>query len=69
LDFFLAISSMMQGSQKDFIKRLVDNSPHITVSDEFRGVKRQPVFDIYKDGLVELRSVKTGNRDTRHTRI
>jgi lipoprotein-releasing system permease protein len=56
--FFLAISSMMQGSQKDFIKRLVDNSPHITVSDEFRSVKRQPVFDLYKNGIVELRSVK-----------
>ena len=34
--FFLAISSLMQGSEKDFISRLVDNSPHITVNDEFR---------------------------------
>ncbi len=56
--FFLAISSLMQGSQKDFIRRLIDNSPHITISDEFRNVKRQPVFDLYKDGVVELRSVK-----------
>ncbi len=34
--FFLAVSSLMQGSETDFIRRLVDNSPHITVSDEFR---------------------------------
>ena len=35
--FFLAVSSLMRGSEQDFIKRLVDNSPHITVSDEFAG--------------------------------
>lgn len=29
--FFLAVSAMMSGSEKDFIKRLVDNSPHVTV--------------------------------------
>jgi lipoprotein-releasing system permease protein len=56
--FFLAISSMMQGSQNDFIKRLVNNSPHITISDEFRGTKPQPVFDLYDNAVVELRSVK-----------
>jgi lipoprotein-releasing system permease protein len=55
--FFLAISSLMQGSQKDFIKRLIDTSPHITVSDEFRGVKKQPVQELY-EGVVELRNVK-----------
>lgn len=56
--FFLAISSLMQGSQNDFIKRLVDNSPHITISDEFRNVKKQPAQDLYEGGIVELRSVK-----------
>ncbi len=56
--FFLAISSLMQGSQKDFIERLVDNSPHITISDEYRGVKKQPVEDMYPGALVELRNVK-----------
>jgi lipoprotein-releasing system permease protein len=34
--FFLAVSSLMRGSEYDFIKRLIDNSPHITVSDEYR---------------------------------
>lgn len=56
--FFLAISSLMQGSQNDFIKRLIDNSPHITVSDEFRTARSQPVYSLYPDALVELRSVK-----------
>jgi lipoprotein-releasing system permease protein len=56
--FFLAISSLMKGSQNDFIKRLVDNSPHVTIYDEYRDVKKQPVFDLYEHGVVELRSVK-----------
>jgi lipoprotein-releasing system permease protein len=56
--FFLAISSLMQGSQKDFIKQLIDSSPHITVSDDFRTAKRQPVSAAYPDGLIDLRSVK-----------
>lgn len=41
--FFLSISSLMQGSEKDFIKRLIDNSPHITIVDEYRNPRRQPV--------------------------
>ena len=56
--FFLAISSLMQGSQNDFIRRLVDNSPHITVADEFRTAKEQPAEKIYTEGVLELRSVK-----------
>lgn len=40
--FFLAVSSLMRGSEKDFLKRMVDNSPHITVSDEFRHAQPQP---------------------------
>ncbi len=56
--FFLAISSLMQGSQNDFIKRLVDNSPHITVSDDFRNGTIQPVALRYPEAVVELRSVQ-----------
>ena len=26
--FFLVVAALMQGSEKDFIARLVDNSPH-----------------------------------------
>lgn len=56
--FFLATSSLMQGSDADFIKRLVDNSPHVTVYDEYREPRLQPVLQVYPHALVELRSVK-----------
>jgi lipoprotein-releasing system permease protein len=56
--FFLAISSLMQGSQKDFIRRLVDNTPHITITDEFRNPRLQPVFVQYPHGAVEIHRVK-----------
>lgn len=56
--FFLAISSVMQGSEQDFIRRLVDNSPHITISDEYRNPRIQPTEKAFKDGLVTIRNVK-----------
>lgn len=57
--FFLAIASLMQGSQNDFIKRLIDNSPHITVHDDYRDAKEQPVMRLYKDHVIEMRSLQT----------
>src|SRR3974390_1890491 len=56
--FFLATSALMQGSDADFIKRLVDNSPHVTVYDEFREPRPQPAVMAYPNALVEIRSVK-----------
>lgn len=56
--FFLAISSLMRGSEKDFIRRLVDNSPHITVKDEYRNPKKQPVERKYIDGAVRIRNLR-----------
>ncbi|MCM2343740.1 MAG: ABC transporter permease [Alphaproteobacteria bacterium] len=56
--FFLAISALMQGSQNDFIARLIDNSPHITISDEFRDPVVQPVKDVFPKAVTELRSLK-----------
>lgn len=56
--FFLAISSIMQGSEQDFIKRLVDNSPHITISDEYRDPRPQPAEKMFQDSLVSIRNVK-----------
>ena len=56
--FFLAVSSLMRGSERDFIKRLVDNSPHITVSDEYRHPQPQPAMLRWPDGAVELHRVK-----------
>ena len=56
--FFLGVSSLMRGSELDFIRRLIDNSPHITVSDEFRGARTQPATMVFPDAAVELRGVK-----------
>lgn len=56
--FFLGVSSLMRGSELDFIKRLVDNSPHITVSDEYRSAREQPASAAWPDGAVQLHGVK-----------
>jgi len=56
--FFLSISAMMQGSENDFIKRLVDNSPHITIQDEFRNPSVQPAESFYTGAAVEVSRVK-----------
>lgn len=56
--FFLAISSMMVGSQKDFIRRLIDNAPHITISDTYRKARKQPLEKIHPYATVEVSNVK-----------
>ena len=56
--FFLAVSSLMRGSEKDFIKRLVDNSPHITVSDEYRLPRLQPAVMRWSEAAVAISNVK-----------
>lgn len=56
--FFIGTSSLMQGSENDFVSRLVDSQPHITVKDEFREPARQPLFMIFQDGAVALKGVK-----------
>jgi lipoprotein-releasing system permease protein len=45
--FFLAVSSLMRGSEKDFLKRLVDNSPRL-----------QPAALRWADGAVQISNVK-----------
>lgn len=56
--FFLAIAGLMQGSQTDFIRRLIDTSPHITISDEFRRPRVQPVESVFAEGAIALRGAK-----------
>ncbi|CAI8844241.1 ABC transporter permease [Methylocaldum szegediense] len=56
--FFLAVSSLMRGSEKDFIKRLIDNSPHITVYDEYRSPRTQPAELRWPGGAVHVSNVK-----------
>jgi lipoprotein-releasing system permease protein len=55
--FFLAVSSLMRGSEKDFIQRLVDSAPHITVSDELRHAPTQPAVTAFPGGAVVVRNV------------
>jgi lipoprotein-releasing system permease protein len=41
--FSIAMASLMQGSQLDFIDRIVNATPHIVMKDEFRTPPLQPV--------------------------
>lgn len=59
--FFLAVSAMMIGSQRDFIDRLIDAAPHIVISDELRSPPPQPGTAVYRGGAVLLRGYKTRN--------
>ena len=65
--FFLAVSSLMRGSEADFLKRLVDNSPHITVYDEVRQGRVQPAQLQWPDGAVSVHNVRP-LRETRGIR-
>lgn len=65
--FFLAVSSLMRGSEHDFIRRLIDNSPHITVSDDFRRPRTQPAERRWAGGAVQISNVKP-QRETRGIR-
>jgi lipoprotein-releasing system permease protein len=56
--FFLAVSALMRGSEKDFLRRLVDNSAHITVSDEYRQPRVQPAALRWTEGAIQVSNVK-----------
>jgi lipoprotein-releasing system permease protein len=45
--FSIMMAAMMEGSQDDFIKTLVDALPHISVTDELREPTRQPAEIVY----------------------
>lgn len=45
--FSIMMAAMMEGSQDDFIKTLVDALPHISISDDLREPTRQPADDAY----------------------
>jgi lipoprotein-releasing system permease protein len=56
--FYVGISALMQGFQQDFVRRIVDISPHIIIRDEFRLAPPQPVVVDSGGAAVELRGVK-----------
>jgi lipoprotein-releasing system permease protein len=45
--FSIMMASLMQGSQDDFTKRLVNTLPHITIYDERRSPPRQPSEEMF----------------------
>jgi len=55
--FSVMMAALMEGSQRDFISKLVDSLPHITVSDERRSAPRQPAEDVY--AAVEFSGLRT----------
>ena len=46
--FSVMMAALMDGSQRDFVSRLVDTLPHITIRDERRDPPGQPVEDLYE---------------------
>ena len=56
--FFLAVSGMMSGSQRDFVRTLVDSAPHIIVRDEQRTPSRQPAVQAFPDSAVHVSGVR-----------
>jgi len=45
--FSIMMAAMMEGSQDDFIKTLVDALPHISITDELREPTPQPADQVY----------------------
>jgi lipoprotein-releasing system permease protein len=56
--FAIAMAALMEGSQADFITRIVDATPHVLVKDEFREPPPQPVQRAFPGAVVSLRGVK-----------
>ena len=56
--FFIGMASMMQGFQRDFVARVIDTSPHITVKDEHRRPPPQPVQKLFSGSAVSLVGLK-----------
>ena len=46
--FSIMMAAMMEGSQDDFIKTLVNSLPHISVTDELREPTHQPAERLYR---------------------
>lgn len=56
--FFIAASAVMSGSEKDLVRQLVENAPHITMKDEFRTAAKQPVYIAFPGAAIDLTNTK-----------
>src|SRR5215470_2885494 len=57
--FTIMMAGLMEGSQIDFLRQLVDTMPHVTVQDERRSAPEQPADKEY--GAVQMPSVANVN--------
>src|SRR5205814_10504367 len=57
--FTIMMEGLMEGSQIDFLRQLVDTMPHITIQDERRSVPTQPADQEY--GAVQMSNVTNLN--------
>ena len=55
--FSVMMASIMEGSQDDFVRQLVDSLPHISVTDERREPPRQPADQVFE--AVEIHGLTT----------
>src|SRR6201992_3979017 len=61
--FTIMMAGLMEGSQIDFLRELVDTMPHVTVQDERRAAPAQPADQEY--GAVEMSYVAHVKHRTR----
>lgn len=55
---YLVISSMMLGFQNDFIRRIIDVSPHVSMLDEYRAPPVQPALRAFPGAVVEIAGLR-----------
>jgi lipoprotein-releasing system permease protein len=55
---FIGASSLLSGSQQEFIDRMINAAPHIIIRDEYRVPPTQPAMQVYSAGAIELLGVK-----------
>src|SRR4030081_3481181 len=58
--FTIMMAGLMEGSQIDFLRPVVDTMPHITVDDERRSIPNQPADQEY--GAVGMSNVANINK-------
>jgi lipoprotein-releasing system permease protein len=60
--FSVMMASLMEGSQRDFIRQLVDSLPHVSVTDQRRAPAEQPATVAYDAVQIHSLSTETERR-------
>lgn len=58
--FSIMMAALMQGSQEDFVRTLVNAMPHVSINDERREPPRQPAEEVY--AAAEIRGLTPATR-------